>query len=80
MKSDISFQISHIPNLIEYVYTKTEEEDIDLFQIRKCINFKKLILEALSSGDKVGIAVPVGYEDVLVSSYSDLIVFSTVSF
>lgn len=66
MKKLLSPMIYEIPRLIEYVYSSNEEDDIDLFQDKKCVNFKRMVLEGLSPGDSVGIAVPIGYDDILV--------------
>ena len=67
MKKLIYPLISSIPRLIEYTYSPDEESDIDKFQMRKCINFKKMILEALKPGDGVGVPVPVAYDDIRVN-------------
>lgn len=65
MKKLILPLVSVIPRLIEYTYTAEEEADIDKFQFRKCLNFKKMILEAVQTGDGIGIPVPVAYDDIL---------------
>lgn len=70
MKKLILPAVSFIPRLVEYTYSTDEESDIDKFQMRKCINFKKMILEALKPGDGVGVPVPVAYDDILVRRYS----------
>ncbi len=67
MKKLINPLTSCIPRLVEYTYSSDEESDIDKFQMRKCINFKKMILEALKPGDGVGVPVPVAYDDILVN-------------
>jgi len=70
MKKIIYPTISLVPNLIEYVYTKEEEMDIDKFQEKKCINFKKMMLESVNPRDSIYIPVPTGYDDILVMKYS----------
>ncbi len=69
MKKLINPLTSCIPRLVEYTYSSDEESDIDKFQMRKCINFKKMILEALKPGDGVGVPVPVAYDDILVNVF-----------
>jgi hypothetical protein len=66
MKKALQPWISRIPFLVEYTYTEEEENDIDKFQARKCSNFKRMILEALTEGDGVGIPVPSAYDDIMV--------------
>ncbi|RYH10735.1 hypothetical protein EON65_39320 [archaeon] len=66
MKSRILSKVSHIPVLVEYTFTTEEENDIDKFQMRKCINFKRMVLEGLRDGDTVGITVPAAYDDIMV--------------
>jgi hypothetical protein len=39
---------------------------MDLFQTRKCEDFKRMILENIPDGGVVGLPVPLGYDDVLV--------------
>jgi hypothetical protein len=59
------------PMLVEYLPLEEEEGDIDLLQARKCVNFKRMILEALPAGTGVGIPIPLGYDGVLdVESWS----------
>eukprot|EP00981_Chlorochromonas_danica_P008896 scaffold2338_cov184-Ochromonas_danica.AAC.7 len=65
MKKALMPMLSAIPFLIEYTYTVEEENDVDRFQLRKCINFKRMILEALEDGDDVGIPIPIAYDDVM---------------
>ena len=50
--------------VIEYITSAAEEDDIDLYQNRKMINFKRMMLEASGAGSKIGIAVPIGYESI----------------
>lgn len=66
MKSKILAKVSAIPFLVEYTFTPEEESDIDKFQLRKCINFKRMVLEGLRDGDTVGITVPAAYDDIMV--------------
>lgn len=66
MKKIIFPTISLAPNLVEYIYTKEEESDIDKFQEQKCVYFKKMVLESLKANDGVCIPVPTGYDDILV--------------
>lgn len=65
MKKILQPYISLIPFLVEYTYTEEEENDIDKFQLRKCSNFKRMVLEALADGDGVGMHVPSAYEDIM---------------
>lgn len=67
MKKLILPLVSVIPRLVEYTYSAEEEADIDKFQLRKCVNFKKMMLEAVNAGEGIGIPVPVAYDDILVS-------------
>jgi hypothetical protein len=66
MKKVLLPSISNLPCLIEYMYTDEEENDIDKFQLRKCINFKRMILEAVGEGDTIGMTVPSAYDDIMV--------------
>lgn len=65
MKKVISNIISIFPNIIEYTYLTHEEEDIDQFQLKKCFQFKKAILEILPNSGNIGIAVPIGYDNII---------------
>ena len=56
------------PMLVEYISTQEEEQDIDLAQARKCCDFKRMLLASLRDGDGLGIPIPIGYDDVNVSS------------
>lgn len=56
---------SAYPMCNEYVTTPQEDNDVDLFQLRKCESFKKIIMSCLPPGCRVGIPVPIGYDDVL---------------
>ena len=49
----------------EYLTTAEEDNEVDIFQTRKCEAFKKMIISNLPLGCRVGIPVPIGYEDVL---------------
>jgi len=53
------------PSIREYSTSTSEDNDIDLFQLRKCESFKAIVLSALPQGSKIGIPVPIGYDDVL---------------
>lgn len=65
MRKSIANHLAVFPKVIEYHYTKEEEEDIDKFQLKKCIYFKKLILEISHDGGcPFGIPVPVGYDSI----------------
>lgn len=68
MKGRIAKLISAVPFLVEYMPTETESDEIDLFQDRKVTDFKRMILENVKDGDKVGIPVPIGYDDIMVGS------------
>ena len=57
--------LSAYPSCYEYTTTPLEEEDVDAFQMKKCESFKKMVLSNLPVGCKVGIPVPIGYDDVL---------------
>lgn len=50
---------------VEYLSSVEEEASIDTLQNRKCIDFKRMMLEAVPSGRGVGIPIPLGYDDVL---------------
>ena len=51
---------------------------MDLFQLKKCMDFKRMMLEATAGGRSagagvkavVGIPIPLGYSDVYVSAKS----------
>jgi hypothetical protein len=68
MKGRIAKFISAVPFLVEYMPTETESNEIDLFQDRKVIDFKRMILENVKDGDRVGIPVPIGYDDIMVGN------------
>lgn len=42
---------------------------MDQFELRKCEDFKRMMLESVPEGGVVGLPVPLGYDDVLVSGY-----------
>lgn len=52
------------PILVQYTYSPEEESDTDLFQMRKCVHFKRMVLECLGAGDRVAVALPAAYEVV----------------
>ena len=60
-----SLLLSAYPSCHEYTTTPLEDEDVDAFQLKKCESFKKMVLSCLPAGSKVGIPVPIGYDDVL---------------
>lgn len=39
---------------------------MDTFQERKCVDFKRMMLESVKEGGVVGLPVPLGFDDVLV--------------
>lgn len=41
---------------------------MDAFEARKCEDFKRMMLESVPEGGVVGLPVPLGYDDVLVSN------------
>jgi hypothetical protein len=51
-----------------HIFPIIVELQIDLQQARKCVDFKRMILEAVSSGSTIGMSIPMGYETVLVRS------------
>ena len=55
---------SSCPSIIEYVTTKSDELEVDRFQSRKCRDFKRMILESVPPGKKIGLPVPIGYDEV----------------
>jgi len=55
-----------IPNLIEYMPTNAEANEIDSFEARKSVDFKRMVLENLNQSDTIGIPVPIGYDDIMV--------------
>lgn len=57
--------LSMTPLLIEYCTTKEEEQgDEDQLQLKKCRDFKKMLVEAVPLGENLGIPIPIGYTDV----------------
>lgn len=63
---DLLFPVlKHVPNLVEYLSTAEEENDIELLQMRKCVDFKRMMLASVSSGGGVGIPVPIAYDDIM---------------
>lgn len=68
MKGKIANLISAVPFLVEYMPTETESDEIDLFQDRKVTDFKRMILENVKDGDRVGIPVPIAYDDIMVDN------------
>jgi hypothetical protein len=44
------------------------DEKVDQFEARKCDDFKRMMLESVPEGGVVGLPVPLGYDDVLVSA------------
>ena len=69
MKARIANLTSAIPFLVEYMPTQAESDEIDLFQDHKVTDFKRMILQNVKDGDKVGIPVPIGYDDIMVGYY-----------
>lgn len=65
MKNVLKPWLESCPMLIEYMPLEEEEGDVDLLQARKCLNFKRMILESLPAGTGVGIPIPLGYDGVL---------------
>lgn len=66
MKARISQYCNIIPNIVEYISTDEEDNEIDLFQARKVTDFKRMVLEHVRPGSVVGMAVPIAYEDIMV--------------
>jgi len=64
MKRQLKPWFSVCPMLIEYLSAREEEEDIDALQARKCLDFKRMMLEAVESGRGIGIPIPLGYDNV----------------
>ena len=52
------------PPCVNTDYSSQEESEIDLYQARKCTDFKRMILNSLEVGDGVGVPVPLGYSDI----------------
>jgi hypothetical protein len=77
MKKSIVNQLTIFPRVLEYNYSQAEEEDIDKFQLRKCVHFKKLMLEISQGGASIGIPIPVGYESSMVSHFSFPVIILT---
>jgi len=64
-RSKLHHLLSMTPLLIEYATTKEEEEgDEDDLQLKKCRDFKRMLVEAVPLGENIGIPIPVGYTDV----------------
>lgn len=59
------FLQSMSPFLVQYTYSQEEESDVDLFQVRKCVHFKRMLLEAVPEGGRIGLSVPSVYESVM---------------
>jgi len=57
--------LSGVQGLVEYIPTPAEVENVDLYELRKCKDFKRMVLESIPEGGVVGIPVPFGYDDVL---------------
>ncbi len=55
---------STCPTLIEYMAAVEDHSDVDKFQLSKCIQFKRMILEAIPAGSIIGVPLPLGYDDV----------------
>jgi hypothetical protein len=57
------------PFLVEYgTHMESDEdleENIDVFEARKCAQFKRMILEAVDEGGMIGLAVPLGYDELV---------------
>jgi hypothetical protein len=66
MKELIYPLVSHIPLLLEYIYSAEEVADVDKFQVKKIEYFKRMVLECLKPNDGVGFTVPLGYDDIMV--------------
>ena len=65
MKEQLKPWFAACPLLIEYTSTATEESDVDVMQERKCLDFKRMMLEAVPEGASIGIPIPLGYEGVM---------------
>jgi len=57
--------LNSFPFVLEYCPTEEEEENVDKFELRKCEDFKRMMLECVPEGGVVGLPVPLGYDDVL---------------
>lgn len=64
-KKAVGPTLNAFPFVTEYCSTKEEEENVDLFEQRKCEDFKRMILEHVPEGGVIGLAVPLGYDDVM---------------
>ena len=42
---------------------------MDALQNRKCVDFKRMMLESTGRGGGVGIQIPIGYDEILVLLY-----------
>jgi len=65
MKEQLKPWFAACPLLIEYIPTVVEEGDVDSLQERKCVDFKRMMLEAVPEGASIGIPIPLGYEGVM---------------
>lgn len=63
-KRIVGSKLVSYPFLVEYIPSKVEEDEIDLFQARKCCDFKRMMLEAVPAGRGIGIPIPLGYDNV----------------
>ena len=69
-RSKIQHLLAMTPLLLEYATTAEEEDDEDDYQLRKCRDFKRMLVEAVSPGENLGVPVPLGYSDAYVSARS----------
>ena len=57
-----NYLLALCPLLIEYNFSTEEEADVDLFQLRKCHHFKRMMLEAVPAKGAIAIPIPSSYE------------------
>ena len=50
--------------LVEYLSSAEQESNVDLLQDWKCVNFKRMMMEAVPAGRGVGIPLPLGYDGI----------------
>jgi hypothetical protein len=64
MRKLLSPLIQSAPFLIEFLTPIEDEDDVDMLQLRKCDNFKRMLLATLPKGASIGIPVPIAYDDI----------------
>ena len=50
--------------VVEYLAAIEDDIDLDTLQESKCIQFKRMILEAIPPGGAIGVTLPMGYDEI----------------